>query len=86
MVAAALFAIGTESFLMRRSGAEAFRTMLDLKCLWSAAALVGLTVSLVRGAPLFTWVLLLTFAAFALVWNYYRLALRSARDGRPRPP
>jgi hypothetical protein len=79
MVAAALFAIGTESLLMRRSGIEAFRTMLDLKCLWSAAALLGLGLSLIRGAPPFTWVLLLTFAAFAFVWNYYRLALRAPR-------
>jgi hypothetical protein len=77
-----LFAIGTESLLMRGSGVEAFRTMLDLKCIWSAMALLGLGVSLFRGAPPFTWVLLLTFAAFALVWNYYRLALRNL--GRSR--
>jgi hypothetical protein len=81
MVAAALFAIGTESLLMRDAGVEAFRTMLDLKCIWSAAALLGLGSSLFRGAPPFTWVLLLTFAAFAIVWNYYRLALK---DRRPR--
>ena len=81
MVAAALFAIGTESLLMRGSSIEAFRTMLNLKCLWSAAALLGLGVSLARGAPPFTWLLLLTFAAFAFVWNYYRLALRAPRLG-----
>jgi hypothetical protein len=55
--------------------------MLDLKCIWSGMALLGLGVSLVRGAPPFTWVLLLTFAAFALVWNYYRLMLRTPRPG-----
>lgn len=79
MVAAALFAIGTESLLMRNASAEAFRTMLSLKCLWSGAALLGLGVSLAGGAPRSTWLLLLTFGGFAFVWNYYRLALRPSR-------
>lgn len=77
MVAAALFAIGTKSLLMREAGIEAFRTMLDLKCIWSGMALLGLGVSLAGGAPPFTWVFLSTFAGFALVWNHYRLALRA---------
>jgi hypothetical protein len=79
MVAAALFAIGTESLLMRGGTIDQFRTMLSLKCLWSGAALLGLTLSLARGAPPLTWPLLLTFALFAVVWNYYRLALRPSR-------
>jgi hypothetical protein len=75
MVAAALFGIGTESLLMRRVGAEAFRVMLRFKCLWSGAALVGLGWALARGAPVMVWGFFAIFAGFTLVWNYYRRLL-----------
>jgi hypothetical protein len=75
LVGAALFAIGTESLLMRGAGVERYRTMLRLKCLWSGAALLGLALALLEGAPPFTWALLGIFAVFSVVWQYYRLAL-----------
>lgn len=77
MVAAALAGIGGESFLMRNGSTEAFRAMLGLKCIWSAVAALGLSLSIARGAPPIAWVLLLIFVGFGTVWNFYRLRLRS---------
>jgi hypothetical protein len=79
LVAAALFAIGTESLLMRDASAERFRTMLRLKCLWSGAAVVALGLSLARGAPPFTWAIAAIFVGFSAVWHYYRVVLAAPR-------
>jgi hypothetical protein len=75
LVAAALFAIGTESWLMRNASVEQFRTMLRLKCLWSGAALAALALSIAAGAPVFVWVILVIFGAFSAVWQFYRVQL-----------
>ena len=76
LVGAALVGIGVQSLLGRGEGVEVYRAMLSLKCLWSGAAVLGLSVSIAQGAPLMTWAFLAIFVAFAGVWNYYRLALR----------
>ena len=76
MVGAALAGIGIESLLCRNDGIEAFRTMLRLKCIWSGAALVGLSLSLAQGAPRVAWAILAVFGGFAALWNYYRVRLR----------
>jgi hypothetical protein len=75
LVAAALFAIGTESWLMRNASVDRFRTMLRLKCLWSGAAIAALTLAIAEGAPAFVWVILVIFGAFSAVWQYYRVQL-----------
>jgi hypothetical protein len=76
LVGAALAGIGTQSLLGRNESADAFRAMLGLKCIWSAAASLGLALSIWQGAPPFTWAVLGIFVGFAAVWNYYRLRLR----------
>jgi hypothetical protein len=78
MVAAALAGIGVESLLCRNDSIDVFRAMLRLKCIWSAAAVAGLTFSIAQGAPPVTWAVLAVFVTFAAVWNYYRLRLRAA--------
>ncbi len=78
IAAAALVGIGTQSLLGRNEGLEAYRAMLSLKCIWSAAAIVGLGVSIAQGAPPMTWGLLATFVAFAVLWNTYRVRLGKA--------
>ena len=78
LVGAALAGIGIQSLLGRNESADAFRSMLGLKCIWSAVAIVGLGLSLVQGAPRVTWALLAIFVAFAALWNYYRLHMRAA--------
>ena len=78
VTAAAFFGIGIESYLSRSSGKEAFLGMLNLKIIWSLAAVIGLGFSLLQGAqesPPVIWFFLLTFAAFNLLWVYWRRKL-----------
>ena len=77
LVAAALFAIGIESYLGRNAGVEAYRGMLNLKIIWSAAAVLALALGLAGGSgPAWVlWALLVIFLAFNLVWIYWRLRL-----------
>lgn len=76
LVAAALIGIGGQSLIGRHDGVDAFRAMLNLKLLWSAAALAGLFVSMANGAPPFTWAVLAMFLAFFGVWFYYRVRIK----------
>jgi hypothetical protein len=77
MVGAALAGIGIESFLCRNDSIEVFRAMLRLKCVWSGAAIAGVSLSIAQGAPPAAWAVVAVFVGFAIVWNYYRLQLRS---------
>ncbi len=86
LVAAALFGIGIESFLGRNAGIEAYMGMLNLKIIWSLAAITGLCLSLfqgVAGAALVIWVLVLVFAGFNLLWVYWRKQLGKQSVGEP---
>ncbi len=78
VVAAALFAIGIESYLGRNAGRQAFKGMLNLKIIWSLAVVLGVSASLLGGAqgnPPFAWGLVAVFAAFNLLWLYWRWRL-----------
>ena len=82
LVAAALVAIGTKSYTSRNAGLETFRTMLDLKLLWSAGAILGLVLSIGDGAPAACWAFLAIFVAFFGVWTHYRIRMKQmARAG-----
>jgi len=76
MVGAALAGIGVESLLCRNDSLETFRSMLRLKCIWSGAAIVGVSLSIAQGAPPAAWAILAIFVAFAALWNHYRVKLR----------
>ena len=76
MVAAALFGIGIESLLCMKLGKDAFIAMLNLKIIWSFAAITGFIIGLSQG--LFGHIavgisLLLIFTAFNILWIYWRL-------------
>ena len=78
IVAAALFAIGIESWLGRNAGVEAYKGMLNLKIIWSAAVVLGAGASLLsgaQGAPLMGWAVMAVFLFFNLVWVYWRRKL-----------
>ncbi len=80
LTAAALFGIGIESLLGRNGGVEAFRTMLNLKVIWSATATIGIGWSLydgIQGRPAMAWVILGVFLGFHLLWQYWRFKLRA---------
>ena len=81
MAAAALFGIGIQSYLERHAGAEAFRSLLNQKIIWSSAVVVGLVLSLAeraQGNPPFAWLVLLIFVGFNLLWVYWRKELDRA--------
>jgi hypothetical protein len=77
LVGAALVGIGGQSLLGRHEDVSVYRAMLSLKCLWSGAAVLGLIVSIAQGAPVMAWAFLAIFVTFAMIWNYYRIRLRS---------
>ena len=78
LTAAALFGIGIESWLGRGATIEQFAALLNLKIIWSAAAVVGLALSLIEGAhgrPVTLWLVLGVFVVFHILWLRYRLSL-----------
>ncbi|MFP4364690.1 MAG: hypothetical protein ACLFR1_12575 [Spirochaetia bacterium] len=78
LVAAALFGIGIDSFLVRGEGPEVSKNMLNLKLIWSGAAIIGLGWSLIAGThrrPLMLWLVFVMFIAFAVLWWYYRFRI-----------
>jgi len=78
VVAAALFGIGIESLLGRNAGVDTYKGMLNLKIIWSFAAVVGLLLSLIQmsSSPYVVWILLIIFVCFNLLWVYWRLQLQ----------
>jgi len=76
LVGAALLAIGSVSYFQRNAGVEVFRALLDLKLVWSYAAIVGLLISIGRGAPPAVWAFLSLFIAFSGVWTHHRIRFK----------
>ncbi|HSF80736.1 MAG TPA: hypothetical protein VLA49_05860 [Anaerolineales bacterium] len=76
LVGAALMGIGVESLLGRKASLETYRAMLNLKIIWAASAVVGISLGLAAGGPPAAWVFLGIFAAFLGLWGYYRNLLR----------
>lgn len=82
IAAAALLGVGIESLLGRNAGRESFRTMLNLKIIWSLMCVVGIAVSLLQGAqgrPPMAWGFLAVFVAFNVLWTSWRLRLRGSQ-------
>ena len=77
LVAAALFGIGIESWLGRNSSRDTFVAMLNLKIIWSVAAIVGILAGILQGPndSLFAWLFLGIFLAFNMLWTYWRVRL-----------
>lgn len=82
LVAAALVGIGLESWLARDAPVASYRTMLQLKCVWSAVATLGLAWSALTGSPPLTWGFVAVFAAFHVLWQVWRVRLAGASTSR----
>jgi hypothetical protein len=73
---AAALAIGVQSLVGRNEGPDVYRAMLNLKLVWSGAAVVGLVVSVGNGAPEAAWAFLAVFIAFFGIWFHYRVRMK----------
>ena len=78
LVAAALFGIGLESYLGSRAPKSHYLGMLRLKRIWSAAATIGilLTMFTIPIKPMIGWVLAVIFGAFHFIWWYFQMKLK----------
>ena len=76
VVGAALLAIGGASLLAYKRDVEAYDVLLTLKIIWSVSAILGIAISLYKGAPKSGVLFLGLFAVFAGLWIYYKLILR----------
>jgi hypothetical protein len=77
LVGAALLGIGGESLLSWNASRDVFKAMLNLKIIWSFAAIGGILLTLIfNGGPLIAYAILVIFALFNGLWVYYRFILR----------
>lgn len=73
LVGAALAGIGATSLLTKNKRAESYETLLTLKLIWSATAIVGIIISiLLNQAPAIAWSFLAAFTFFFFLWLYYK--------------
>ncbi|MBL8029251.1 MAG: hypothetical protein JNL74_22710 [Fibrobacteres bacterium] len=73
LVASALFGIGGISLIAKNSSKETFKTLLNLKIIWSLSAITALIIALIRSNyPPVVWLFLIIFILFSATWIYFR--------------
>jgi hypothetical protein len=72
LLGAGLLGMGGAIFLMRNKGIISYRTMLNIKIIWSLAAIIAITVSLYLGESRRVLVFLAIFIVLVSTWLYYR--------------
>jgi len=80
LVAAALFGIGIESLLSVKAPVGTYIGMLNLKIIWSSAAVLGIVISLAlagAGGPWSAWGIAAVFLAFDILWIYWRVRIEN---------
>ena len=55
---------------------ETYKALLDLKIIWSTAAMIAIIITMIEGGPNTGWLILLVFLIFNLVWVYYRVKIK----------
>ncbi|MBT3275233.1 MAG: hypothetical protein HN368_18915 [Spirochaetales bacterium] len=78
LVAAALFGIGIESLIGCRASADSFLSLLNLKIIWSVAAVAGILISIAEmgwAPPFALWLFLAIFTGFNALWIFWRFRL-----------
>lgn len=72
-----MLGIGGVSLLAHRRGIESYKSLLELKIIWSVSAIVGLILSFISGAPKVLVIIILTFLVFSLIWIRYRILIKN---------
>ena len=72
LVGAALLSIGGISLLAHKKSKEVYDTLLSLKLIWSGAAIIGISISIIQGAPKTVYFFLIIFIFFFLLWSWYQ--------------
>lgn len=72
LLGAGLLGMGGAIFLMRNKGVISYKTMLNIKIIWSLSAIFAIAVSLWMGGPIQIAVLLIVFIVLLSTWLYYR--------------
>lgn len=72
MLGAGLLGMGGAIFLMRNKGIISYRTMLNIKIVWSFSAIFAILISLFLGGPWQIAILLAVFIVLVSTWVYYR--------------
>ena len=77
VVGAALIGIGGESLIAMKAELDSVKRMLELKILWSVAAIVGLIISAViaESMPWGVWPIGGIFVVFSIVWVVWRFRI-----------
>lgn len=75
LVGAALLGIGGVSLLANQKGLESYNSLLSLKIIWSTAAIIAISFSIIDGAPNSVWLILFIFVVFSIVWLRYKVHL-----------
>jgi hypothetical protein len=76
LIAAALLAIGGNSYLMRNGSKEEYKSMLNLKLIWSIVAIFSIGGHMWETHSIAGLPFLLVFGVFAFVWLCYRIKLK----------
>ena len=86
LVGAALLGIGGESLLGWEGLLDAFRAMLNLKIIWSLAAIGGIILTLaISGGPFMAYLILLLFVGFQRIMDVLSFYAALKFNGCPPP-
>jgi len=77
LTGAALAGIGGNSLFMHKGGAGEFNTMLNLKIIWSSAAIAAIIITIAEGGPDSLYLFLFIFMFFSLLWIYWKFRILS---------
>lgn len=72
LLGAGLLGMGGAIFLMRNKGIISYRTMLNIKIIWSFAAIIAIAFSLYLGDSRRILAFLAVFIVLVSTWLYYR--------------
>ncbi len=75
LLGAAFVAIGVSSLIHRNADINVYKSLLNLKIIWSSTAIFGTLLTIWQTGNSLGWIVVAIFGAFLLRWSYYRVTL-----------